>query len=93
MICKLLGLRWCKLLVNLALILFLNQSQTQNVTLHLVLQCVSLTLVVIHAHGSVSLVVCHVWVGAVNGKLEVIRSEPMPMCVWIGEKTPLWQQN
>ncbi len=88
---ELLGLRWCKLLVNLSLILFLNQSQTQTVTLRLVLQCVSLTLVVIHAHGSVSLVVCHVGaVGAVNGKLEVIRSEPMPMCVWIGEKTPLW---
>lgn len=50
----------------------------------------SASLVVEHAHGPVSLVVGHTGPeGAVDGQLQVVGSQPVAVCVWVGEQTPL----
>lgn len=49
-----------------------------------------LTLVVKHTHGTVTLVVGHAGPeGTVDWELQVVGSQPVSMCVWVGEETSL----
>lgn len=49
-----------------------------------------LTLVVGGAHRTITLVVGHAGpVGAVDGELQVVGSQPVPVCVGVGEETTL----
>lgn len=65
-----------------------NTHPSLSLSAHMLDCC--LTLVVKHTHRTITLVVGHTGPeGAVDWDLEVVCSQPVSMCVWVGEETPL----